>query len=104
MSATSEELAAQAEQMLSAIGFFHTDERTGGGERQTIAPRPTVHTSVIPHFSAKAEAAGSKRRSGRTTNAKVIAMGEGRTPREGFSLDLKQGTAADARDTEFERF
>jgi methyl-accepting chemotaxis protein len=102
MSATSEELAAQADQMLSAIGFFQTDEHAGdrGGARS----RSVVQASAIPHFSAKPEIGEKKRRAGRTTTAKVIAMGESRSAREGFALDLKQGSAADSRDAEFERF
>jgi methyl-accepting chemotaxis protein len=102
MSATSEELAAQADQLLSAIGFFQTDDRSddhGAGRS-----RPVVRASAIPHFSAQPAVGGSKRQGGRTTNAKVIAMGEGRPPREGFALDLKQGSAGDSRDAEFERF
>jgi methyl-accepting chemotaxis protein len=102
MSATSEELAAQAEQLLSAIGFFQTDERSGG--HGSARATSSVRASAIPHFSAKSVGGGGKRSVGRTSHAKVIAMGDSRPPREGFALDLKQGAAADSRDAEFERF
>jgi len=105
MSATSEELAAQADQLLSSIGFFQTDERSGG--RKSSGPAyPETQASAIPHLSAKVGGGGGKTKTKRTigVNAKVIAMGDGRSRRDGFALDLKQGTAGDLRDAEFERF
>lgn len=99
MSATSEELAAQADQMLSAIGFFRTD---GGGERVSLSPRSVAAASAIPHFSAGS--GEGKKKAGRNGTAKVLAMNEGHSKREGFSIDLRQGAASDARDAEFERF
>jgi methyl-accepting chemotaxis protein len=101
MSATSEELAAQADQLLSSIGFFQTEERTGA-RKSSGQPYPETQASAIPHLSVKL--GGSKTKPKRTIGAKVIAMGDGRPRRDGFALDLKQGTAGDLHDAEFERF
>ena len=93
MSATSEELAAQAEQLQSSIAYFRI-----GATGQAVVP----HRSVVA--SRRTAAPGPVGRAAAFAVAKPAPMRNGRVTGKpsGFSLDLTSG-GADQRDVEFER-
>ena len=86
MASTTEELTGQADQLMSALGFFHTgeDEAAASGSR-AAAPAPAK--AHKPEGRAAAAAAASGAKAG---------------PKSGVSLKLKE--KGDALDKEFERY
>ena len=104
MSATSEELAAQAEQLQAAIGYFRT------GHDESPAARPVqMHRSVRERVAATSAA---KPHAARTAPVRRAATnGSGAKPNghaapdkgEGFALDLATG-GGDGHDKEFVRY
>jgi methyl-accepting chemotaxis protein len=109
MSATSEELAAHAEQLQTSVAFFRMETGTHGGappHRAVASPpqRRVVHTAAT-HRSAKAAVA----RPAPARNGNAIGPDRGNDNRgsdkgkgNGFALNLTTG-GADPRDAEFER-
>jgi methyl-accepting chemotaxis protein len=106
MSATSEELAAQAEQLQSSIAFFKVDgesraapaARRAGAPTQTAAPAAKLPAMASPSLAPKpAKAAPPARRA--ATPVRRAANGRG----NGVTIDLGAG-GADAHDAEFERY
>ena len=100
MSATSEELAAQAEQLQSSISYFRIEEGTAAKKAQ-----PTAAASRAP---ARAVRPAPAAKSGPQGAAKLIAQvqsayGNGKADRKGgVSLDLTAG-GHDHHDAHFER-
>jgi methyl-accepting chemotaxis protein len=90
MSATSEELAAQAEQLQSNIAFFRIGQT--GAAMPAPVPAP-VRAEVKPRPAKPRPAAAAPRAS--VAAGKKAASG-------GFALDMTAG-GGDARDAEFER-
>jgi methyl-accepting chemotaxis protein len=106
MSATSEELAAQAEQLQSSIAYFRTNDQPtqtrGTAPVRAAAPaRPNVvHMAPKP---APAKAAKGNGHANDSAPVKAPAKAKVRaSSRGGFALDMTSG-GADSRDAEFER-
>jgi methyl-accepting chemotaxis protein len=103
MSATSEELAAQAEQLQSSIAYFRTDDQARGAAPARASFRPAAPSrpaAVVAKPAAAAAKANGHANGHLNGQAKVPARkaANGR----GFALDMTSG-GADARDAEFER-
>jgi methyl-accepting chemotaxis protein len=104
MSATSEELAAQAEQLQAAIGYFHTNDDASPAARAVPVHRP-VHERL-------AAAPTTKNRVARPVPIRRVATnGSGAKPNghavpdkgNGFAIDLAPG-GGDSHDKEFVRY
>ncbi|HEX3992321.1 MAG TPA: methyl-accepting chemotaxis protein, partial [Acetobacteraceae bacterium] len=91
MSATSEELAAQAEQLQSSIAYFHVDADTAGREPRREAPKRPSQPATAARPARHAPVASPPPRN----NA-------ARHKPNGFALNLATG-GTDHRDAEFER-
>jgi methyl-accepting chemotaxis protein len=89
MSATSEELAAQAEELQASIAFFRTD--AAGTSSRAPARRPAARPAA-PARKPAAKAQGAK--------PGVQAQ---QAMAKGFALDLTQG-GPDAEDAEFKAY
>jgi methyl-accepting chemotaxis protein len=88
MSATSEELAAQAEQLQSSIAYFRTEAR--GVAVEPVRPVPAAQPGPRAQVARSvARRPGAKPRPRAATTA-------------GATLDMSAGP--DARDSDFERF
>ena len=112
MLATSEELAAQAEQLQASIAYFRTDEQRGAAGAavrahavarpahapEAVKPARPTRAKPVPVRIAAAKPIGSIRVRG-PAKANGAAKGNGV---DGFALDLTSG-GPDARDAEFER-
>jgi methyl-accepting chemotaxis protein len=85
MASTTEELTGQSDQLVSALGFFHTGDEGGGG-RKVAGPK-----AVRPSQSASAKAAKSGGHS--ASNAKT-----------GGGVNLRLKDKHDELDGEFERY
>jgi methyl-accepting chemotaxis protein len=106
MSATSEELAAQAEQLQATIGFF----RTGDGAEHGAAARPVAH--AMPPHRGQVAAIHAPRTMAPRRQPATVGKGNGRistgkpnghaVPGNGFALDMA-GTV-DSHDNEFTRY
>ena len=99
-----EELAAQAEQLQSAIAYFRTDEQ--GAAVKVAGARPAApHRAVQAPRPAAAKSAGTKRSGLVGLGGKPAAKAAAAKSGNGFSLDLAGGAnGADAGDAEFERY
>jgi methyl-accepting chemotaxis protein len=105
MSATSEELAAQAEQLQASIAFFRIDEQDRGGAAMPAAPAASAaklavvaSPGLVPK-QAKSAAGQAKRP---VVAAKARPAAAGAAAERGVKLDL--GAGGDTRDAEFERY
>jgi methyl-accepting chemotaxis protein len=107
MSATSEELAAQAEQLQSSIAYFRTDDH-GAAPRERAAPaRPAAAAAAKPAAPKAAQNGRAKPAAIAVAPAKSNGAGphgrpNGKANGGGFAFDLVSG-GADAHDAEFER-
>jgi methyl-accepting chemotaxis protein len=96
MSATSEELAAQAEQLSGSIAYFRVDER-----RLTRSA-----SSAASHREARPIVTAGRRASAAVTARKPVKLASAAAnghARNGYVLDLANGSS-DAHDAEFERY
>jgi methyl-accepting chemotaxis protein len=89
MSATSEELASQAEELQSSIAYFRTD--AAGANRR---PAPAAKRPVPARTPARKPAPSVKGRG-------PVAAQQARV--KGFALDLAQG-GPDAEDSDFQEY
>jgi methyl-accepting chemotaxis protein len=90
MASTTEELTGQADQLVSALSFFHTGDEDGAPARKSaVAPKPAAHAQAA---SAKPQKANGH---GPATNVKTAG-------KAGISLRLKE--KHDELDGEFERY
>jgi methyl-accepting chemotaxis protein len=90
MSATSEELAAHAEQLQTSVAFFHME--TSG------RPAPAHHAAVVTSPRRAAPPAATQR----AAKPAPAHNGKDKSKSGGFALNLTTG-GADHRDAEFER-
>jgi methyl-accepting chemotaxis protein len=92
MSATSEELAAQAEELQTSISYFRvpSSQMARGRSAPVARLKPETRTKPVP------VAARAHRRGGA-----VVAAQQARA--QGFALDLAQG-GADPADSEFTEY
>ncbi|MCJ2088603.1 methyl-accepting chemotaxis protein [Methylobacterium sp. E-005] len=87
VSATSDELAAQAEKLQATMAYFRTDRRAA------VVPTTWAGTPITNGLVAKDAAA-------KVTNPKASTRV---TKTSGFALDMGEGSTRDARDAEFVR-
>jgi methyl-accepting chemotaxis protein len=107
MSATSEELAAQAEQLQSSIAYFRTNDqatqtRASAPVRAAAPARPAVAAAPAKPAPVKAAKVNGHANGHDSAPAKAPAKAKARANGRGFALDLTSG-GADSRDAEFER-
>jgi methyl-accepting chemotaxis protein len=100
MSATSEELAAQAEELEASIAFFRIDSGAASAPVRApvkrAAPAPTrasIATKAPRKAVARAKSSGPK---GKTVSAQQALA-------KGFALDLAKG-GPDSEDAEFKAY
>jgi len=96
MSATSEELAAQSEQLQASIAYFRVEAASGGSapQRRPIArPAAKLATKLASTTSKPIKLA----------SAKPARNGRANGHANGFALNLANG-AGDAHDAEFEKY
>jgi methyl-accepting chemotaxis protein len=96
MAATSEELAAQAEQLQTSIAYFHTEPHEAAPARPPApAKRPTQHPVAAGGMRTKRPAAPAVRSNGKPNGHDASHADE-------VVLDLAGG--GDSHDHEFMRF
>ncbi|NFV79724.1 methyl-accepting chemotaxis protein, partial [Magnetospirillum aberrantis SpK] len=95
-SATSEELATQAEALQHTIAFFRVDGNGAAKPRTKPAPVRRAEPAVRP---VSRPTASAMRPSGRKTNG---AKPNGKSNGSGYAFDLSAG-GPDGQDAEFER-
>jgi methyl-accepting chemotaxis protein len=84
MASTTEELTGQSDQLVSALGFFHTGDENGGGRKATKAARP------VQGAAARA--------------AKPLSHAASARPAGGGGVSLRLKDKHDELDGEFERY
>jgi methyl-accepting chemotaxis protein len=89
MSATSEELAAQAEELQASVAFFRTNASGKSAKRITRSAAPAAASKPAPRKPAVA------------TGASGVAAQQARA--RGFALDLAQG-GPDEDDAQFREY
>jgi methyl-accepting chemotaxis protein len=90
MSATSEELAAQAEELQASIAYFRTDDQARVARQPAPSAKRAASSARFAPARKPAAAAG-----------KVVAAQQARV--RGFALDLAQG-GPDADDVNFKEY
>ena len=58
MASTTEELTGQSDQLVSALGFFHTGDEDGGRQRKQVSARPPRPAQALPARTVKANGHG----------------------------------------------
>jgi len=109
MSATSEELAAQAETLQSSIAYFRTEENASEAPRRQApashapaakAARPAARPAPAARTAAKPAPIGAAKLIGQVQAA--YGNGKAGAAKPGFRLDMASG-GPDHHDAQFER-
>lgn len=100
MSATSEELAAQAEELQASIAFFRVDSSAGGSK---AAKKPAARPAAKPALTIRLPTSASRRMARRLRRRPSPQRQTVKAQQEaarGFALDLDMG-GPDADDADF---
>jgi methyl-accepting chemotaxis protein len=87
MSATSEELSSQAEELQTSIAYFHTD--SAGGQAPSKPAHATTRKPVSSVAATKPATKGAAKASAKASGRNAVADQQARA--KGFAIDLSKG-------------
>jgi methyl-accepting chemotaxis protein len=96
MSATSEELASQAEELQASIAYFRTDNTGAQAQAKPARAATKKPASSVAHMATKSDTKVAARAPGKASGRNAVAEQQARV--KGFAIDLSKGRHDEGED------